>query len=297
MAAEVLALLAALLLIARALDRAPRHVALRCAWILLPVALVSLALLVNQEPAGTRMLVLTAGTFGAMKAIVLQAHRAAGGRTLPLGRWLLFTLAWFGMNPRTLVTRRPSARGRGRAMQLARRGLRNTAAGILLVLLARWNGTVWAFPVLMVGLSLVFHFGVFTLLAALLQALGFPTRVLFDAPLRARSLAEFWSQRWNRGFAEMTALAVHRPLAARFGRPRALLGSFLASGLLHEVALSLPVGAGFGLPTCYFVLQGLMVQRERVLPSRLATMLRVALPLPLVFHPWFVRGAIVPLLG
>jgi len=40
-----------------------------------------------------------------------------------------------------------------------------------------------------------------------------------------------------------------------------------------------------------------MVLRERGEPGRLATPLRVVLPLPLVFHPWFVRGTIVPLLG
>jgi alginate O-acetyltransferase complex protein AlgI len=92
-------------------------------------------------------------------------------------------------------------------------------------------------------------------------------RAPFDAPLRSRSLAEFQAQRWNRSFSEMTALAVQRPLAARLGRHRAMLVSFLVSGLLHEVAISLPVGAGFGLPTCYFVLQGLLVARERGAPA------------------------------
>jgi alginate O-acetyltransferase complex protein AlgI len=136
-----------------------------------------------------------------------------------------------------------------------------------------------------------------TFATALLQALGFRARVLFDAPLQSRSLQEFWAQRWNRGFAEMTALCVQRPLGRRLGRSRALLGSFLASGLLHELAISLPVGAGYGLPTCYFVLQGLMIQRERKQPGRLATLLKIALPLPLVFHPWFVAETLVPLLG
>ena len=90
---------------------------------------------------------------------------------------------------------------------------------------------------------------------------------------------------------------MQRPLAQRVGRSRALLASFLASGLLHELAISLPVNAGYGLPTCYFVLQGFMIRRERKQPGRLATLLRIALPLPLVFHPWFVNGTLVPLLG
>jgi len=53
----------------------------------------------------------------------------------------------------------------------------------------------------------------------------------------------------------MMALCVQRPLARTVGRRRALLAAFGLSGLLHEVAISLPVQAGFGLPTAYFVLQ------------------------------------------
>ena len=103
-------------------------------------------------------------------------------------------------------------------MRARRRGPRrtpsttNTIAGAVLVVLACLEGP-WAVPVLMVGLSLVVHFGVLTFAAALLQGLGFRARVLFDAPLTSRSLQEFWAQRWNRGFAEMTALCVQRPLA------------------------------------------------------------------------------------
>ena len=295
-ATAVAAVLFLLVLAARALDFAPKRSALGCAWALLPLAIAVLAWLLRREPAGIRMLGFVAGTFVAMKAIVLQAHRAGGGRTLPAERWLFFTLLWFGMNPRTLLARRPGPSARARAAQLCARATRNTIAGAVLVVLACLEGP-WAVPVLMVGLSLVVHFGVLTFAAALLQALGFRARVLFDAPLTSRSLQEFWAQRWNRGFAEMTALCVQRPLARRLGRSRALLGSFVASGLLHELAISLPVNAGFGLPTCYFVLQGLMIQRERKQPGRLATLLRIALPLPLVFHPWFVAGTLMPLLG
>jgi hypothetical protein len=296
-ATAVAAVLFLLVLAARALDFAPKRSALGCAWAMLPVAIALLAWLLRREPAGIRMLGFVAGTFIAMKAIALQAHRAGGGRTLSIERWLLFTLLWFGMNPRTLLTRRPGGSARARAAQLCKRAARNTLAGVVLIALARMAAAPWAVPVLMVGLSLVVHFGVLTFAAALLQALGFRARVLFDAPLRSRSLGEFWAQRWNRGFAEMTALCVQRPLARRLGRSRAFLGSFVASGLLHELAISLPVGAGYGLPTCYFVLQALMMQREGKAPGRLSTLLRIGLPLPLVFHPWFVAGTLVPLLG
>jgi Membrane bound O-acyl transferase family len=158
-------------------------------------------------------------------------------------------------------------------------------------------GSTWAIPLLMVGLSLLLHFGVSTLITAALRAHGFPVRVLFDAPLRTRSPAEFWAWRWNRGFAEMTSLAVYRPLVRRLGARGAYLAAFIMSGLLHEVAISLPVRAGYGLPTLYFLLQGWFAQRAGRKPGRLVTMLGIVLPLPLVFHAWFVDGVIAPLLG
>src|SRR5262245_50645152 len=71
-AVAVAAVLFLLVLVARALDFAPKRIALRCAWSLLPLAIAVLAWLLRREPAGIRMLGFVAGTFVAMKAIVLQ---------------------------------------------------------------------------------------------------------------------------------------------------------------------------------------------------------------------------------
>jgi alginate O-acetyltransferase complex protein AlgI len=98
----------------------------------------------------------------------------------------------------------------------------------------------------------------------------------------------------------MIALVVHRPLRRRAGEHVALAGSFLASGLLHELAISVPVGAGFGLPTAYFLLHGALVAVERRMerpPGRLWTIFWLAAPMPLVFHPPFLRGVVWPLVG
>src|SRR5262249_27419970 len=161
-----------------------------------------------------------------MKAVVLAAAREAGTAALPAGRWLLFTLAWFGMHPRAFARRRRPAPARA----LAWRGLRHAAAGALLVWSPRAIGRPFAIPLLMVGLSLLVHFGLFTCIAAALRARGFRVRVLFDAPLRSSSPAEFWASRWNRGFAEMTGLAVQRPLLRRLGGRGAYLAAFAMSG-------------------------------------------------------------------
>jgi alginate O-acetyltransferase complex protein AlgI len=225
---------------------------------------------------------------------VLAAARQAGEAPLARGAWWSFVLLWPGMAPGAFAVRGRSDRPAAR--RFARRGLRNALAGAALVLFARALGAHWLAPLLLVGLCLLVHFGLFTLLAALHRLAGRRVRPPFDAPHRSRSLGEFWAHRWNRGFAEMTALLVQRPLARRFGRGPALLLSFLASGILHEVAISLPVRAGYGLPTLYFVLHGALVAWLPKQHGRATALLAVLLPLPLVFHPPFVRGVIAPLL-
>jgi hypothetical protein len=48
---------------------------------------------------------------------------------------------------------------------------------------------------LLPGLSLVLHFGVFNLLAGAWRLAGVDCRPLFLAPLESTSLAEFWGRR------------------------------------------------------------------------------------------------------
>jgi alginate O-acetyltransferase complex protein AlgI len=294
-ASWTLAVLLAALVLVRLLDHLPAPDAVRCGWLLCVTLLGTVVFLVAGEPAGTRMVALVVALFVVMKGVSLAAARAEGAPALGLRRWLVFTLAWYGMNPRAFARRR--ARDRSGALRLARRGARNAIAGMLLIGLALQIGSAWAAPILMVGLSLLVHFGVFTLLAALWQARGFAVRALFDAPLRSRTPNEFWAQRWNRGFAELTALCVYRPLVGRFGRRGAFLAGFAVSGLFHEVVISVPVRAGYGLPTAYFLLQGLVAWQAGNAPQRLYTLLAIGLPLPVVFHPWFVEGVCIPLLG
>jgi hypothetical protein len=98
---------------------------------------------------------------------------------------------------------------------------------------------------------------------------------------------------------------------APWSRGQAALGAtlavFLFSGLVHDLVISLPVGAGYGGPTLYFVLQGIAVLVERSKlgkraglgegwPGRLFAAAVVLLPIALLFHPPFVLNAIVPTL-
>lgn len=96
-------------------------------------------------------------------------------------------------------------------------------------------------------------------------------------------------------FAECTAL----------GAGTASLIVFLVSGLIHDLVISLPARAGYGLPTIYFALQGAGVAIEHSGPGarfglgrgwrgRLFTALFVAGPVFWLFHPWFVLRVILP---
>jgi hypothetical protein len=247
-----------------------------------------------------RMLTIIPATLLVMKALTLAMARAQGTVLGP--RATAEFLGWPGMRPELFAKRR--TRDERAAIDIAMHGARMFVAGAMLFVLAR-SVANFATPIVVMlmalpALSLMLHFGLFDLIAGVYRWLGVPVGPLFRAPLRSRSLSEFWSRRWNIGFSEMIALVVHRPLRRRVGDRIALAGSFLASGLLHELAISVPVRAGYGLPTLYFLLHGALVafERTRARPlGRAWTWFWLAAPLPLLFHPAFLRGVIWPLVS
>jgi alginate O-acetyltransferase complex protein AlgI len=139
------------------------------------------------------------------------------------------------------------------------------------------------------------------------------------SPLRSASLAEFWNRRWNTAFNTLANQLAFRPLARRLNARRAILAVFLISGLIHELVISVPARGGYGLPTLYFLIQGIGVLFERrrrnraltenlkpnvsfrrFLPGRrvkrwLFMAAFTALPVPLLFHPPFIHHVILPM--
>ncbi len=282
------------------------------AWGVLVASVAGVELLTLREPAGLRMLALCAAGLYGMKGVVLVEHRASGADPLGVRAWLAFVLAWPGMRAKAFAGAFGSARG-GSA-PLVRKGAVALAVGTVLLAVAHLvapttHGRVLATVLGLPALSLLLHFGVFDVCAAAWRALGADCRELFRAPLAARSLATFWSRRWNLAFSEMLQLAVHRPLRARLGARGATFAGFAVSALLHEMALSLPVHAGFGLPTLYFLLHGALVLVEEALAARgrpvesrgvlahVWTLTWLGAPVLLVFHPPFLEGVVWPLLG
>lgn len=132
---------------------------------------------------------------------------------------------------------------------------------------------------------------------ALCQLLWAPTGLLVPAinnrPWRAGSVSEFWGLRWNRLFGDWLYQVVFMKL--RHKPQFAMFATFLVSGVLHEMLVSLPLQLVFernvwGWATCYFLLQYLAIVFERSvnLPrvmQRVYVWLVVIVPAPLVLNP------------
>lgn len=121
-------------------------------------------------------------------------------------------------------------------------------------------------------------------------------------PAAARSPGDFWGRRWNRAFHLLTRRYLYTPIRRRLNAPVALGLSFLISGLIHELVITLPARGGYGGPTVYFLLQGagMMLDRETFIRThpgfrRTFTLLLVLAPVPLLFPPVFVHNVALPM--
>ena len=295
----------------------PGKLARLLSWVLVLASVAGTERLVAAEPAGFRMLALCTVLLFAMKAVVtVETDEPARGL-----RWLGFAAAWPGMRPELFRTAfGPALPG---ATALAVKALVRLAIGAALfgaarLVWARTGSRVAATALALPGISLVLHFGLLNLAGALWRALGVDATPLFRAPLLATSLDEFWGKRWNLAFSEMTARAVYRPVGGWLGRKTGLVAAFGFSGLLHELAISVPVQRGYGLPLLYFLLHGLLMLVEKGLLARRApghghpasshleappwrgrawTTFWLVAPILLLFHPAFLEGVVWPLLG
>jgi|LakMenE01Jun11ns_1017448.scaffolds.fasta_scaffold9879315_2 hypothetical protein len=157
----------------------------------------------------------------------------------------------------------------------------------------------------MVGLVLMMHFGSFHLLSCVWRSIGVEARPLMNNPLAAVRVSDFWGERWNTAFRDLTYRFLFRPLTKNLGPKRALGAGFLFSGLVHDLVISVPASGGYGGPTLFFAIQALaiLVERSQFGESvglghgwrgRIFTLLVLALPAFGLFHPPFVVNIIVP---
>ena len=223
-------------------------------------------------------------------------------------RSLAYLLAWPGMDAKAFLDVKRHVERPPRSEWLSA-GVKTALGAVLLWVVARhipaeflagWVG--------MLGLILVLHFGIFELLSLGWRSIGINAQPIMHSPILATSLSDFWGRRWNLGFRQLSYDLIFRPVQARTEAGFALLMSFLASGLIHDLVISLPARGGYGLPTAYFLLQGYGILLERStlgkrlgLGSGLRGWLFMAVlaggPACILFHPWFVERVMVPFLG
>jgi Membrane bound O-acyl transferase family len=225
----------------------------------------------------------------------------------PAWRSAAYLLAWPGMDAEAFLDARkkPAAPG-SRDWFWA---ILETALGVVLLwviaravppvhpLLRGWIG--------MLGLIFLLHFGTFQIAAFFWQSVGVDAVPIMAAPLRSGSLSEFWGRRWNLGFRQLAHALVFSPLHRNLGVGVAGFLVFAASGLIHDLVISVPARGGYGRPTAYFVLQGLGVAADRSsfgrklgLRDGIRGWLFMAVftvgPVFLLFHPPFVLRVILP---
>jgi alginate O-acetyltransferase complex protein AlgI len=155
------------------------------------------------------------------------------------------------------------------------------------------------------GLILLLHFGSFHLVSLFWRTNGVNAAPIMSSPILSKSLGEFWGKRWNLGFRQLAHEFIFKPLQRHTGASVAGLLVFVVSGLIHDLVISVPARGGYGLPTAYFVVQGLGVMFERSaparlmglqkgLPARIFTLVVTAAPAFWLFHPLFVHRVIIP---
>jgi Membrane bound O-acyl transferase family len=227
--------------------------------------------------------------------------------TASVGRSLGYLLLWPGMDAaRFLASERRGPRPGAREWAAA---FFKTLLGVALIALiasvppeinglrAGWIG--------MLGIVLALHFGAFHLLSLAWQSAGVNAQQIMRAPLRASSLSDFWGRRWNMGFRALSHGLVYEPVRKRWGSGAAVMAAFGASGMIHDLVISVPAGAGYGLPTAYFMLQGAGVLIERSAAGAwlgirqgfrgwLFALAFAAGPAYWLFHPAFVLRVMLP---
>jgi alginate O-acetyltransferase complex protein AlgI len=270
--------------------------------LLFPAAAIALR---SFMPAWVFMWALSFAIFAGLKWMTWWKARPRVAHSAP--RSFAYLLAWPGMDADAFLDaeNRPDK-------PTAREwvwGALKTALGVGLVwivarripeqqsLLRGWTG--------LFGVIFLLHFGSFHLIALYWQAMGINAEPIMSKPILSKTLSEFWGKRWNLGFRQLAHDLIFRPLYKRTGVATAGLLVFVASGLIHDLVISLPARGGYGLPTGYFILQGLGVTLERSAlgrrlglrdgpTARVFMLIVTAAPAFWLFHPPFVLRVILP---
>jgi hypothetical protein len=210
-------------------------------------------------PSLPRLLLALWLIFFSLRAVDLE--RDPGRRSLGPRLRFLFS----PVDPRELRRRPREVSLRGLSRALAFLALAAAGAALAFVgapalpqgtLALRWLGGV----VLIYGAAEALASGYATLMASL----GFEVPDLIRDPILARSVARFWSRRYNLEVSRWLARHVHRPLAERDQPQLGRAAAFAVSAALHVYCTLPPLGLAWaGVMGSFFVVQGAAVVLER----------------------------------
>jgi hypothetical protein len=104
---------------------------------------------------------------------------------------------------------------------------------------------------------------VFEILGLCFLVAGYSLPLMHRTPIAARSVGEFWGQRWNIIVSARLRTFIFWPLARRRCAGLGVLCSFLVSGALHgwPILVALGTSAAFSM-VLFFVIQGVFVLAE-----------------------------------
>lgn len=275
-------------------------------WLPLAMAMALATFATTPLPEWARMWLIAFSLYGGFKWLTWR--RALRQLSPPAVRSLAYLFLWPGMDARRFLS---GTKAEPPTTREWLRAVRNIIFGAALIwFVAEWFTTSrpWAAAwVGLVGIGLLLHFGVLDLVALAWQRAGIDATPIMRRPAQAASLADFWGKRWNTAFRALAYQVVYQPLTRRFGTRTAMAAVFLFSGVLHDIAISIPARAGYGLPTLYFILQAIGVEIERSRAGRrwgLRCGVRgwayaaffVLAPVALLFHAAFTRHVVIPFL-
>ena len=243
--------------------------------------------------------------FFVIKAHVFDSHNRRSGASRSINALNWFFL-WPGLDAAAFARRREHAVDASKWLAAITKTM--IGFGICLVgvpLAAETSEFVRGWTIL-VGLVMTLHFGLFHLVALVWQSRSRDVRPIMNSPLLATSVNDFWTHRWNLAFRDYASKFLFVPLARSLSPTVAVIVGYLFSGIIHELAISVPAGGGYGLPTAYFLIQAVGILTERRLRrsgidlttgfrGRIWAVLIVAPGVLVLFPPPFVTAVAAPL--
>jgi len=275
-------------------------------WLIVTIGVVAVHYAYINAHVFVRMIALCSTMLAGMKLVVYQAWiDESKTNRLSSIQWAGFTYLWIGMDPTpwkyAFVERKGDKRNiNGGVGRRAKAWRKDVLVGSLCMLVgvtsvyvtyrSGWQHVI----ILFITMSVAFHYGALRLLVAFWRWRGVTVRSLFRNPLITKGFTDFWAKRWNLAYSHMMARCVQRPLTNILGKKSSVFCVFVISGLLHEVAITVPVQSGYGLPTCFFIVQGglTILAIPNVIVGRALCLSSLLLGLPILF-PYMFRELVM----